>query len=245
MTTLDHDPMKAQHEEQQNSPTDLGSASALISSEATSFQFEPLNIPESVLAAFKPQFGPPGNETATIKELAEEIAEDMLRLLERMKRLETMQDQLSEQIGLVQLALQESRKHTVAEISILRQELLGERKAFAVRGAFNAILPTLDALRAMHHALAEAPENAIVRAQLYAIISSLVNVIQSLGFVEFQVETGVSFDPSQMECLGYQEGEPDTVLEMIRPGYKIENAIIRPCGVFLARAPQNTQIQSQ
>ena len=73
-------------------------------------------------------------------------------------------------------------------------------------------------------------------AQLSAVIASLKNIIQTLGFVEYHAESGTDFDPSRMECLGFVEnGEPNKVARVERPGYMVQNTIIRPCGVILTR----------
>jgi molecular chaperone GrpE (heat shock protein) len=172
--------------------------------------------------------------TAT-QALLEEIADDTLRLIERGKRLEDRLDRLTEQVGALSQTQQDSERRLAVELGRMRQDLLGERKALVGRGSFNAVLPTLDSLRLMREALDDSPENGQIRAQLHAVIGSLANIVQSLGFVEFQVTPGSVFDPFNMECLGYQEGVADTVVSVVRPGYSVSGEVVRPCGVLLAQ----------
>ncbi len=217
-------------------PAEIDAQAAANEQAASALQFKPIDLPDfPALQPYAPQVESTKTDMATVRELAEELAEDMLRLMERMKRLDAKQEQLYEQMSSVQQTLQENRKQSAIEMNQLRQELLGERKALAVRSVFNAIAPMLDALRAMRRALEDTPENNTLQAQLNTVTSSLTNIIQSLGYVEFQVEVGASFDPFQMECLSYGAGEPNTVLEIVRPGYRTENMIVRPCGVVIAQ----------
>ena len=67
-----------------------------------------------------------------------------------------------------------------------------------------------------------------------AVVSSLSNLLQSLGFEAFEAEEGEPFDPHRMECLGFQEGEPGIVLEAVRSGYRIDQTVVRPAGVHIA-----------
>lgn len=207
--------------------------------------FQPIELPDfAPLQPYRTQTETMKTDVVAVKELAEELADDMLRLMEWMKRLDARQEQLYEQMRLVQQTLQENKKQAAIEMSQLRQELLGERKAMAVRSVFNAIVPMLDALRAMRKALDDTPENEMLRTQLNTVISSLNNIIQTLGYIEFQVNVGSPFDPFQTECLSYGVGEPNTVLEVVRSGYRTENMIIRPCGVVIAQASASKNSQA-
>lgn len=189
----------------------------------------------------KPKLEFSGFGSDETKTLVEEIAEDMVYFMEQMKTMETLQNYLVSYIERLHQTIQESDKRHMIALENLRQELLGERKALAVRDSFNAILPTFDSLELMRDGIPDSPENVQIRAQLQAVTSSLTNIIQTLGFIEFEAELGSTFDPSFMECLGYVEGEANSVVKVKRKGYKVGNIIVRPCGVILAKPSKNNQ----
>jgi molecular chaperone GrpE len=118
------------------------------------------------------------------------------------------------------------------ELSSLRRDLLGDRRTQANRSAFDAIHPTIDHLYQVHDSLDESADG--VRGEVSAALSSLKNVLRGLGYAEFAVEVGAPFDPARMECVEYAEGEPGVVLELVRPGYRADDVIVRPCGVRIA-----------
>jgi len=185
------------------------------------------------------------DDSAKTKELTEEIADDMVHVMERLNTIEANQERLTKQIDLLIQSITENRKQFTIELDKFRQEVLGERKSLAARSTFNAIVPTVDSLRMMKKGIPYSEENAQVNAQLYAVVSSLNNIIQSLDFNEFDVEIGSAFDSERMECLDYaKEGELNTVVAVVRPGYKAGNTIIRPCGVIIAK-PSHDKIQGK
>ncbi len=56
-----------------------------------------------------------------------------------------------------------------------------------------------------------------------------------------KIETkGKEFDPNTMECVSVQEGGEEKILEEIRPGFIINDRVIRPAQVVVGSAKQNT-----
>ena len=52
---------------------------------------------------------------------------------------------------------------------------------------------------------------------------------------------GRPFDPNEHEALAYQESSgqpPDHVIQLVRPGYRLHDRLLRPAQVVVARAPQ-------
>jgi molecular chaperone GrpE (heat shock protein) len=80
-------------------------------------------------------------------------------------------------------------------------------------------------------------EDSHMLQQQSAMSSTLRVLIQQLGFNEFSVEIGETFDPNRMEILGYEcsNGESGLVSKIIRTGYQSSSAIVRPCGVLVFR----------
>lgn len=204
-------------------------------SEAENLDVEKLNL--ALNLSFRPEALNPysanaGGPADTNAELFEELAEDMLELLRRVKSIEATSSEMSGRLEQVEQTLRDGSRLQTRETDALRRDLLGERKAANAVSVFNAVVPTLDSLRLMHTKLHQT-KDARTRAQLYAVIEALAMVLRGLGFLEFQVEKGELFDPGRMECLGFGNGEPGIVLEVTRPGYQAYEAVIRPAGVLI------------
>ncbi|HKQ91592.1 MAG TPA: nucleotide exchange factor GrpE [Blastocatellia bacterium] len=176
--------------------------------------------------AVKPDPANPSDDYAQSRELLEEITEDMLEMLRRLKNVE-------ERLEQVEQLMRESSRSQAREIDALRRDLLGERKAINAMSVFNALIPTLESLRAMHTKLNHA-KDVRMRAQADAVIQAMSMALRGLGFVEFQVTKGEPFDPSRMECLGFVKGEQGIVLDAVRKGYMANETIVRPAGVLIA-----------
>ena len=92
------------------------------------------------------------------------------------------------------------------------------------------MIAALDTLGTMRDGL-EDERDQRVQTQLRAIIGTLTNVLQALGFSQFEVEVGEPLDPARMESLGYAAGERGIVLGAVRAGYRADDAVVRPAGV--------------
>lgn len=179
-------------------------------------------------------------DSAAVQESLEEIAEDMLNLLQRVKSIEERQVHLSAQVEQLQQALPQMARAQSQEISTLRTDILGDRKSQAGLSVCKALIPWLDSLRTMRAKLPKKDkQGSRLRPQLNVIIDAVTMMVQSLGFQEFHATPGEPFDPKRMECTGYLPGKPGVVLETERPGYLGGDIIVRPAGVRLG-APSST-----
>lgn len=168
-------------------------------------------------------------------EQLEEIAEDMLHLLEGVRSLEQSQASLLAR-------LEESihaQRETAREVRRVREELLAERKATAVLSLFTSLVQRMDSVRGMLKEL-DPREDSRTIEQLTAIDDILALMLRGLGFDEFHPERGDAFDPHRMECVGYALGDPDVVLEVVQAGYEAGGAIARPAHVRIAD-PETTE----
>lgn len=177
--------------------------------------------------------GATGKEEGGKEDLIEEIADDMLTLLQKVKDIEGNQRDALARLDQIEQTARESSRFYGREIDSLRRDLLGERKAMSAMTVFNTVAPTLDSLRAMHAKLHQSKDSR-TREQLNAVIQAIGVALRGLGFVEFQAARGEPFDPARMECLGYAKGERGVVLEVVRPGYMAQETVIRPAGVLIA-----------
>ena len=168
------------------------------------------------------------------KKVIEEIAEDIVDLIKWTNNIEKKQDMILEQLNNFNNVMLDNKRQFAIELNKIRVELLEDHKALVGRNAFDAIVPTLDSLNKMKNSLPQ--KHKQMHSQLEGIVGLLNNIIQSLGFTIFKVEEGILFDPAKMECLGCNnKGEPKTVVEVVRPGYKSGNMMIRPCGVIIVK----------
>jgi molecular chaperone GrpE (heat shock protein) len=167
------------------------------------------------------------------EDILEELAEDMVQVLSRLKALEERQQDLLRIMDQLRREVNGLSLTHGKEIDALRRDLLGQHKAMAALDSFKAVVQWLDTLRRMHRKL-RPKRDAKMRQELQPVISALELAIQGLGFEEFQVNVGEKFDPWRMSCTGYAKGEAGVVLAVDHPGYRVGEIVVRPAGVILA-----------
>jgi len=165
----------------------------------------------------------------------DEIAQDTVQLLSRVKALEEAQKAALTQLNCIDQLL----RGLVHQGETTRRELLSERKASAVRSVFLAVVPILDALEGMTAGL-DVHRDAIVHGQLRGVTSALRSIVENLGYEPFQPDVGEPFDPTRMECAGFADGAPGVVLSAVRTGYRAGTIVARCAGVKIA-APQTPE----
>ncbi|MFG2344789.1 nucleotide exchange factor GrpE [Streptomyces phaeochromogenes] len=111
-----------------------------------------------------------------------------------------------------------------------------EREAAAERArTAAAFLPVVDNLElALSHATAD--PDAIVEG-VRAVRDQAVNVLERLGYPR-HAETGVPFDPARHEVVGVvqdPDADPNTVVQVLRPGYGEAERQLRPAAVTVAK----------
>ncbi|WP_405958305.1 nucleotide exchange factor GrpE [Streptomyces phaeochromogenes] len=111
-----------------------------------------------------------------------------------------------------------------------------EREAAAERArTAAAFLPVIDNLElALSHATAD--PDAIVEG-VRAVRDQAVNVLERLGYPR-HAETGVPFDPARHEVVGVvqdPDADPNTVVQVLRPGYGKAERQLRPAAVTVAK----------
>ncbi|MBZ3906783.1 MULTISPECIES: nucleotide exchange factor GrpE [Streptomyces] len=98
-----------------------------------------------------------------------------------------------------------------------------------------AFLPVIDNLElALSHATAD--PDAIVEG-VRAVRDQAVNVLERLGYPR-HAESGVPFDPARHEVVGVvqdPDADPNTVVQVLRPGYGEAERQLRPAAVTVAK----------
>lgn len=129
-------------------------------------------------------------------------------------------------------------RRALADLDNLRKrharELAREGAAERARTAA-AFLPVIDNLElALSHATADA--GAIVEG-VRAVRDQAVNVLERLGYPR-HAEVGAPFDPAQHEVVGVvqdPDADPNTVVQVLRPGYGEAERQLRPAAVTVAK----------
>ena len=129
-------------------------------------------------------------------------------------------------------------RRALADLDNLRKrhtrELTGQAAAERARTAA-AFLPVIDNLElALSHAGAD--PGAIVEG-VRAVRDQAVNVLERLGYPR-HAETGVPFDPARHEVVGVvqePDADPNTVVQVLRPGYGDAERQLRPAAVTVAK----------
>jgi len=129
-------------------------------------------------------------------------------------------------------------RRALADLDNLRKrhtrELTGQAAAERARTAA-AFLPVIDNLElALSHAGAD--PGAIVEG-VRAVRDQAVNVLERLGYPR-HAETGVPFDPAKHEVVGVvqePDADPNTVVQVLRPGYGDAERQLRPAAVTVAK----------
>ena len=146
---------------------------------------------------------------------------------------------VAEPTGATIAELEDRLRRALADLDNVRKrharDLDRERAAAANRAAA-AWLPVLDNLDlALDHAGAD--PSAIIDG-VRAIRDQALDVLASLGFSRYD-EVGVPFDPARHEAMMSKESstaEPNSVLQVVQPGYELNGRLLRPARVIVARS---------
>ena len=170
----------------------------------------------------------------------------LLDLLTRVRALEDTQRQVLAGVDALGVQMAASATTHGRELHALRQDVVGDRKALAGLNMFNTVVQKLDPFRQMRAGLDEQKDERMC-AQLDGLIASLEQLLRSSGFTPFHAAAGERFDPARMECVGYEQGEPDVVLAQVRCGYEAGTTLARPVGVLIAppQAPSHEESTEQ
>lgn len=163
----------------------------------------------------------------------EEIAEDMEDVIQRLGRLERQSQETASAVASLRDTVAEHSSYQYRLVESVRSDLAESRKGLALRSVFDPTALALDQLEAVRKGFDPEKEQAIY-GQVSAATSTLSNLLQSFGFTRFAPDMGTPFDPARMQCLGYAQGQPGVVLQVLQPGYMAGEMLVRPAGVLIA-----------
>lgn len=112
-----------------------------------------------------------------------------------------------------------------------------EARQFANQGLLEKLLPVLDNFEMALMAVKDADPS--VRDGVQMILDQLLGVLKESG-VEPVDAMGQPFDPNLHEALSQEETtevEEGTVVQQVQRGYKLNDRLVRPARVVVAKAP--------
>ena len=173
--------------------------------------------------------------TALEKRLAEKAAKESDEGADENAGPETLTDaqeaiaELNERIVRLTADFDNFRKRAQREKDEARQ--------FANQGLLEKLLPVLDNFEMALTAVKDADPS--VRDGVQMILDQLLGVLKESG-VEPVDAMGQPFDPNLHEALSQEETtevEEGTVVQQVQRGYKLNDRLVRPARVVVAKAP--------
>ena len=164
--------------------------------------------------------------------LMEELAEDMLHVIEAQSSLNTRLNALEEQMSHISNSMEHYFKSSYQEIDKIRNDLISERKAFIGSSTFNALLPAIESIRLSMDNLNREGDVRLAK-QLSGVSDLLRMVLQSIGYKAFDVKAGEEYNSIRMECVGWEPGDPGIVIRMERQGFMAGEQIAKPAQVII------------
>lgn len=119
-----------------------------------------------------------------------------------------------------------------------RAELMNMAKI----SVLSELLPALDNFdRAATHLPTELEDNSWAKGMQY-VGQQLLDILEGMGISQFSPK-GEKFDHSKHEAIEHVDSTdpPDTIVEIITPGYKMGDKIIRPATVKVSSGNKNKQ----
>ncbi|MBA2637915.1 MAG: nucleotide exchange factor GrpE, partial [Solirubrobacterales bacterium] len=145
-----------------------------------------------------------------------------------LEELRARAAQRDEYLGLAQRAQ--------ADFENYRKRMTREVALADGRGVTRLAKELLPALDNLDRALTAVPEDGQLADGLRLVHAELVAALARVGIEGF-VPRGETFDPNQHEAMAQHpvEGAPSgTVVEVYQPGYRLNDAVLRPARVVVA-----------
>ena len=110
---------------------------------------------------------------------------------------------------------------------------------FALERFFGELLPVRDSLELGLAAADSATEVAHLRAGMELTLKQLAAAMEKSGTHEVNPAVGVKFNPAEHEAMAMvptDQQEPNTVVQVMQKGYRLNERLIRPAKVIVAQA---------
>ena len=166
---------------------------------------------------------------------------DATQPLEGLAEITQLQDELDE--ARVQAAQQRDLAlRAVAELENIRKRAardVEQAHRFALEKFVQELLPVVDSLELAAASAGKADAAALAAGQ-EATLKLLQKALEKFSIVRVD-PAGEAFDPQRHEAMAMQDSataEPDSVLQVVQPGYELNGRLLRPARVIVARSPE-------
>ena len=142
--------------------------------------------------------------------------------------LQTKNAELADQYLRAQADVQNARRRADEEVSKARK--------FAVEAFAESLLPVTDSLEAGLAVKDATPEQ--IREGAEATLRQLKSALERNKVIEVAPAPGTKFDPHQHQAISMvpADQEPNTVVSVLQKGYSLNERILRPALVMVAKA---------
>ena len=196
---------------------------------------EPVNEPEETAADLPPveEAGAASTEDAIEKTTPEEALEVLEEEMEEKDPVMLLEDEV--------LKWKDTAARTAAELDNYRKRMARERKddlRYARSGLLEELLPVFDNF-AMGLQMAESEQDSMIYKGMAMVKGQLDDFLAAQGVKELKTE-GV-FDPKLHDAIAEEvstEVEPGMILRVQRKGYELNERLLRPASVVVAKAPE-------
>ena len=130
----------------------------------------------------------------------------------------------------------------VAELENIRKRAardVEQAHRFALEKFVQELLPVVDSLELAAASAGKADAAALAAGQ-EATLKLLQKALEKFSIVRVD-PAGEAFDPQRHEAMAMQDSataEPDSVLQVVQPGYELNGRLLRPARVIVARSPE-------
>jgi molecular chaperone GrpE len=120
-----------------------------------------------------------------------------------------------------------------------QQETEAFRK-YASESTVENLFPAIDNIERAFHSLSEASDAKLLYQSFRLIYNQLIEGLSRVGVTRIQA-VGQPFDPAFHEAVSQLETTempPDTVMQELQGGYLVQDKVLRPALVAVAKAPE-------
>ncbi|HVN26751.1 MAG TPA: nucleotide exchange factor GrpE [Candidatus Paceibacterota bacterium] len=118
-----------------------------------------------------------------------------------------------------------------------RKEEMRHLEEVAQYGSQDLIRDLVSVLDNFDLGLRALEKNGPVEKGVYLIRTQIEDILKKRGLQKIDLKEGDPFDPAVAEALSAVESDkpPGTVVEMIEPGYRLHDKVLRPARVILSK----------
>jgi molecular chaperone GrpE len=170
-----------------------------------------------------------GERSAVLPEPAAGLAE--------LERLQRALAESEERAG----SHREQYLRAVAELENIRKRAARDIEAanrYGLEKFAAELLPVRDSLELAAQSASRADARSLLEGQ-QATLKLLTRALERLGVTRID-PLGEPFDPARHEAMMTQESataEPNSVIQVVQPGYELNGRLLRPARVIVAQAP--------